>query len=579
MNSPNNNNENSLNNDNESEQTGGRPTPSPVTETGQADITKPAESTNSDATNPPSLQLRNVRLEAGTRVLMDGTTVTIPGGKITVIVGGSGAGKSVLLRTLAGLLPRNGPAIRWSGEIGGVVDEQDDILRQRRVGIVFQSFALFDELSPAANVQFAIDHRADRRQPPSQSAADWLAELGVPASTPVAGLSGGQKQRLAIARTLAADPEIILYDEPTSGLDAASGGKVAELIRSTQTAHRRTSIVVTHDYETLLPIADEVLLFDTDAKQLIVVPRDQWVNIPKRMRPMAMVDSVQPQLTFAGRAASTVDNFLVATADALLAAIRLPIDVLPIVPRVRWAGRFLLHYLRLVGGPSAWLYLILAGLIVGFTGTYFTFKFLPFKLYTQPLLVDELLSSIGFALYRVLVPVLATVLIAARCGAAVAADVGVKQYGGQVDALRTLGVRPRAYLLLPIVLAFVIATPVLQWLAFTAAHLISMVTFASMQDAIGPHFWHQHFYRNLRIATPDDLGGSYGLQYWTPLLGWKWVLLKNTLCGIGTATIGYYRGVGPKTSASDVSDAITSTVLWTTLYVLVVHFVVALFEF
>ena len=104
-------------------------------------------------------------------------------------------------------------------------------------------------------------------------------------------------------------------------------------------------------------------------------------------------------------------------------------------------------------------------LIVGFTGTYFTFRFLPFRLYTQPLLIDELLASIGFALYRILVPVLATILIAARCGAAIAADVGVKQYGGQIDAMQTLGVKPRLYLLIPIVLAFIGDTSS-EWMAF-----------------------------------------------------------------------------------------------------------------
>ena len=176
-------------------------------------------------------------------------------------------------------------------------------------------------------------------------------------------------------------------------------------------------------------------------------------------------------------------------------------------PRLRWGGRFFAHYLRLVGGVSAWIYLILAGLIIGFTATYFTFKFLPFRLYTQPLLIDELLASIGFALYRFLVPVLATILIAARCGAAVAADVGVKQYGGQVDALRTLGVKPKAYLLVPIVLAFIVATPMLEWLAYSSARLISLATFHATHPAIGPYFWEQHFYRNLDDCRPQLAAG------------------------------------------------------------------------
>ncbi len=458
------------------------------------------------------------------------------------------------------------PFLRGTIDLG----DSDQRRGRPRVGIVFQQFALFDELSPTANVQFAIDHRSDRSLPPGQTAKQWLAELGVPAKTAVANLSGGQKQRLAIARTLAANPDIVLYDEPTSGLDAASGRKVAQLIRQTQTAHRRTSIVVTHDYETLLPIADEVLLLDSAEKRLVVVPKNEWSQVPSRMKPVMMEPSAgigEPSASLPAVMTRSLGDFLSATGSAVITAIRLPFDALPRFPRPRWGIRFLLHYLRLVGGPSAWIYLILAGLIVGFTTTYFTFRFLPFRLYTQPLLIDELLSSIGFALYRILVPVLATVLIAARCGAAVAADVGVKKYGGQVDALRTLGVNPKAYLLVPIVMAFVIATPMLEWLAFTAAHLISLVTFSETHATIGPYFWEQHFFRNLHR---DD---SFALA------GWGWVTGKNVLCGVGTATIGYYRGIARKDSASDVSNAITSTVLWTTLYVLVVHFVVALIEF
>ncbi len=557
--------------------------------------TKPSAEHPSNSTEPSapkSLHLNHLKIKAGDRELLAETDLTITAGKITVIVGGSGAGKSVLLRTLAGLLPNNGPVIKWDGKIesGHVsqttsapeVDPESNSDKdnqgttsaaetiptiQPRIGIVFQQFALFDELSPTENVQFALDHRNDRTRTSGQSARQWLEELGVPAKTPVAALSGGQKQRLAIARTLAANPDIILYDEPTSGLDAASGGKVAELIRHTHDTYHRTSIIVTHDYETLIPIADEVLLLDSETHLLVPVPRQDWPQIPTRMRPVQLSETPSSPPTLAQQSTSKLDAFLRQTGSTVVAAVRLPYDLLPLFPRPRWGLRFFAHYLRLVGGVSAWIYLILAGLIVGFTGTYFTFRFLPFRLYTQPLLIDELLSSIGFALYRILVPVLATILIAARCGAAVAADVGVKQYGGQIDAMRTLGVKPRLYLLIPIVLAFMLATPILEWMAFTSARFISMLSFTATHPNVGPFFWEQHFYRNL--LTSD--GG------WPQ--GWGWVMLKNLACGIGTGAIGFYRGLAPKQSASDVSDAITSTVLWTTLYVLLVHFIIALIEF
>ncbi|MEM9644120.1 MAG: ABC transporter permease, partial [Planctomycetota bacterium] len=559
----------------------------------------------------------NLTVSVDERDLLRSTNVSMPAGRITVLVGGSGAGKSVLLRVMAGLLPRKGETIRWLGDVSLVGPHPPDATP--RVGIVFQQFALFDELSPLGNVQFALDHRAsfrdqepdhdnetapesndqeslDRREHQQQSAQQWLDELGVPANVPVAGLSGGQKQRLAIARTLAADPDVVFYDEPTSGLDAASGRKVAELIRKTQTLHRRTSVVVTHDYETLIPIADEVIFLDAVSKQLVSVPKNQWDTIATRMQMVSTDDSADmnsrsqttgvpttgasttgaskhdgPSMTLR-KWMAPLDAFLVGTGRAVHALLCLPFDARPSFPSLRWAIRFWLHYLRLVGGPSAWLYLSLAGLIAGFTTTFFTFRFLPFRLYTQPLLIDELLASVGFALYRILVPVLATILIAARCGAAVAADVGVKQYGGQVDAMKTLGVRAPAYLLIPILLAFLVATPALEWLAFTAARSVSLLTFHSSHQSIPTHFWHQNFFRNL---TPDEnsVAGVWLCR------GWYWVWAKNALCGVGTAVISYHQGLRPKHSAGDVSAAITSTVLWTTLFVLVVHFVIALFEF
>lgn len=556
------------------------------------------QATPDSASEAAAMQLTGLTVYAGARCLLNETDAVFPDAKITVIVGGSGAGKSVLLRILAGLLPRKGDVIEWAGGIG----ESDSESARPRVGIVFQQFALFDELSAKANVQFALDHRSKRKPRPATSdgrargpndpsrwnANQWLENLGVPSHTSVSALSGGQKQRLAIARTLAAAPDILLYDEPTSGLDSASGRVVADLIRETQSVHHRTSLVVTHDYETLLPIADKVFMLDPVKQTLVEIAPDDWDEIPKRMVPVSQLTSPQKsdpdpsdspanvsktsvaktnaadQRTVIGR---LCDPVFEATGGALSALFWLPLDLMPIVPRVRWAARFTAHYLRLVAGPSAWFYLVIAGLIIGFTSTYFTFRFLPFRLYTQPLLIDELLSSIGFALYRVLVPILATVLIAARSGAAVSADVGVKQYGGQVDALKTLAVPPRAYLLLPIVIAFLIGTPLLEGIAFQSAKLISMIAFSASYPDIGPYFWEQHFSRNL-------VGSSSWLHD-----GWHWVMLKNLVCGLGTATIAYYKGLAPKRSASDVSHSITSTVLWTTLFVLTVHFAVALMEF
>jgi ABC-type multidrug transport system ATPase subunit/ABC-type transporter Mla maintaining outer membrane lipid asymmetry permease subunit MlaE len=539
------------------------------------------------------VSIRSLTVHAGHRELLREVSIDILPGKITFIVGGSGAGKSVLLRILGGLVGPRDASIRYTGLI--TIGEP---AAAARVGIVFQSFALFDQWSPGDNVRFAIDHRGDSSSPAEQSAAAWLEELRVPSATAVSVLSGGQKQRLAIARTLAAAPAVVLYDEPTSGLDAASGRQVAELIRRTQQTHRRTSIVVTHDYATLLGIADDVLLFDSAGKTLTRVPREHWDTIEDRIIPVrrsepatgeAEAENGSDETTGRSTALSALATRIrdraaaeIARVDSSLQRTGARLAALFCQLRGRgdatgrgrfrharlrpwWIVRFFLTYLRLVCGPSAMVYLAVAGTILGFTATYFTFEFLPYRIYSKPLLIEDLLASIGFALYRILVPVLATILVAARCGAAVAADVGVRRYGAQLDALRTLGVSPLVYLFLPILFAFLIATPLLGALAFQVARLVSLVCFHSMHDELGPHFWSQHFHSRLA-------GG------WVDSGGW-WVIAKTAVCGVGVAMISYHQGNLSKGSAGDVSDSITATVLWATLFVLVVHFVTSFYEF
>ncbi|MDG2011877.1 MAG: ABC transporter permease, partial [Pirellulaceae bacterium] len=243
------------------------------------------------------------------------------------------------------------------------------------------------------------------------------------------------------------------------------------------------------------------------------------------------------------------------------------LSFLPIWKSPKWGLRYLVHYMRLVFGPTAWFYLMMAGMITGFVTTYYIFQFLPFALYTEPLLVDDLLSATGFSLYRIFVPVLATVLIAARCGAAVTADVGSKRYSNQIDALKTFGVNPRYYLLTPILFSFLVGVPLLTLIAFFTARYTSLLTFTLTHEVHGPDYWDRHFHNGLDMVN----------QFW--YYGTDWLFAKLLCCAIGTALISYHIGLRPKFSSSDVSKSVTGTILWSTLFVLVVHFCFAFFEF
>jgi ABC-type transporter Mla maintaining outer membrane lipid asymmetry permease subunit MlaE len=197
----------------------------------------------------------------------------------------------------------------------------------------------------------------------------------------------------------------------------------------------------------------------------------------------------------------------------------------------------------------------------------FRFPVLPYATYTEPLLIDDLLAALGFSTYRIFVPVLTTVLVAARCGAAIASDVGSKQYGNQVDALQSLGASPRSFLLTPILIAFVIGTPVLTLFSFFVAQLLSLLAFVSTHPDYGADFWYLNYHFALNKTEGPFFRGTY------------WLIAKLVISGFGIAVISYFQARKPKYSSNDVSDSVTATIFWATIYVLIVHFVFAFLEF
>jgi ABC-type multidrug transport system ATPase subunit/ABC-type transporter Mla maintaining outer membrane lipid asymmetry permease subunit MlaE len=528
--------------------------------------------------------IRGLTLRVAGRTLLENTHARFEPGQITLIVGPSGAGKSTLLRVLAGLIdsPHGeievSPAVSF-GDQNSDQNSADPVV----VGLVFQKFALFDELSPSENVRFAWAHRPRNNGSgsPVPNSEGLLAELGVPRGIPASALSGGEQQRLAIARTLAYDPAIVLYDEPTSGLDTATAERVARLIRRTQDHHPKTSIIVTHDFETLTPIADRVYLLDSSKKVLREIAPEHWKELGEMMRSQSAerearnakrdLDGPRSALRASRsalfRTGAAVVRFFSGTTRYLEELLRFPARLLPLWRSGYWGLRFCLHYLRLVAGPLAMLYVAIAGMVAGFVATYFTFRYLPYRPITEPLVLENVLESLGFALYRILVPVLITLLVAARCGAAVASDIGGKVYGQQVDALRTLGVQPERYLLTPILYAFLLGTPVLVLLGFWLARFTSLCVFTATHPQWGPYFWDSHFHRALSVP------GHWLFQ------GTGWLLAKVLCCATGTGWIAYLIGMRPKRSTRDVSAGITLSILLATIFVLLVHMGFALFEF
>ncbi|MCC6278035.1 MAG: ATP-binding cassette domain-containing protein [Oligoflexia bacterium] len=211
---------------------------------------------------------------------MKGLSLSIPRGKITVIIGFSGAGKSVLLKHILGLIkPDSGSITVLGHDIAQLGEKALNDLRTR-FGMLFQSAALFDDLTAIENVMFPIQEfrRSWPKGKIEQTAGERLKVVGLGAEhfdKYPSELSGGMRKRVGLARALALEPEIILYDEPTTGLDPIITEMVDDLIVET---HKRragmTTVIISHDLDAAFKMGDYVAMLDAGAIRLFGPPQD-----------------------------------------------------------------------------------------------------------------------------------------------------------------------------------------------------------------------------------------------------------------------------------------------------------------
>jgi putative ABC transport system ATP-binding protein len=211
------------------------------------------------------LKIRDLRVcsDRG-RVLLDVPAFDLPAGARLGIKGPSGAGKSTLLFAIAGLLERATGQVIWGDrDVLGLSASECCAFRARHLGIVFQDFMLFDELSPLANAQLSgLFAPRSGRAAIAERAGAQLAALGVPHDArTTASFSGGERQRVAVSRALATDPAILLADEPTASLDRSTADRlIADLIAQSQDSGR-SMIAVSHDAG-LLEAMDRVITIE-----------------------------------------------------------------------------------------------------------------------------------------------------------------------------------------------------------------------------------------------------------------------------------------------------------------------------
>lgn len=208
------------------------------------------------------MRVRDVVVAFGQKPVLDHLDLDVYRGEVLGFVGGSGAGKSVLMRTIIGLVPKRQGKIEVFGVDLDKASEEELVAVEQRWGILFQQGALFSSLNVLQNVQFPIREYLDvSERLMDEIALAKLEMVGLSADVVEkypSELSGGMVKRVALARALALDPELVFLDEPTSGLDPIGAGEFDELIKTLQRTLGLTVYMVTHDLDSLHAICDRI---------------------------------------------------------------------------------------------------------------------------------------------------------------------------------------------------------------------------------------------------------------------------------------------------------------------------------
>ena len=229
-----------------------------------------------EAGTPPAISVRHLRMGYGSRVLLDDASFDVQRGEILVILGGSGCGKSSLMKNIIGLYEPMSGDIQITGKSILTASAAEKARLQRSLGVMYQSGALFGSLTVLENVRFPLDQFTDLGMPSKNLTARMLlrqVEMGHAESLMPGELSGGMLKRAGIARAMALGCDILMLDEPSAGLDPITAANLDRTILTLRKSLGFTFVVVTHELQSIFTIADRAIMLDPVSRSIIAEGR------------------------------------------------------------------------------------------------------------------------------------------------------------------------------------------------------------------------------------------------------------------------------------------------------------------
>ncbi|MGC6391838.1 MAG: ATP-binding cassette domain-containing protein [Alphaproteobacteria bacterium] len=504
-----------------------------------------------------SIHIKNVTLKQknGSRTLLQNVNITLHPGEVVLLTGPSGSGKSTIVNILAGTMD---PKERgW--EITGFVelDKQQWSLGAQHAGMggmVFQSFALFDDLNIDQNLSIASDHNT----PPAQNLRDAIQALldDIDGTLSIRSASGGQRQRVAVARTLLANHPILFLDEPNSGLDSEATKKLSYLLKTLAKDLHIPIVVVAHHLRHLIDHTSRLLVLDPQSASIDEIP-------PK-------IDALEQYLKDLQDNPQKREASKTQTARIHRVTTQTQVNHRAKKPSVQldWFLYFLQTRLWELGfSPNALLFVALGSILVGFVTSWFVLMYIPFRDYILPVIYADALAGLAFTELRVMTPLTTAMLISVRNAALISADTGHKVYTDQFGAMRNLNIPHRIYHDVNILLSSTIISLALTLIALMITTYVAMMTWWTVFPEDSLYIWRDLFFQRLWPA---------GQLIPT---GWEWILAKSIPSIVGAAYIALFFGQLPKNDVRDINRATARSLIWGLTFVLVWHSALTLVEF